>query len=187
MIFEDPLAVRRALTDDALTIARASNDPATLAHVLISRCVSLWHPSTLDERLRHGEELAGLVEALGDPHLAFFTNWYRYAALVEAGRLADADQALVAGASLAGQLGPAMPVWVSTFTRSARALLAGDTDTAEALATEQLQLGERAGQPDAALYFGVILFTIAVLMAFAFLPIYPTLQLRMPPGMLIDM
>jgi len=49
---------------------------------------------------------------------------------------------------------------VSTFTRAARALLAGDTETAENLAAEQLELGERAGQPDAALYFGVILFTI---------------------------
>jgi hypothetical protein len=39
-------------------------------------------------------------------------------------------------------------------------LLAGDTDTAEALAAEQLELGERAGQPDAALYFGVIVFTV---------------------------
>ena len=160
VVFEEGLAARRALADEALAIARTTDDPATLAHVLMSRCVSLWHPSTLDDRLRHGEELAGLVEELGDPHLAFFANWYRYAALVEAGRLAEADEALVAGAALAGQLGPAMPVWVSTFTRSARALLAGDTDTAEALAAEQLELGERAGQPDAALYFGVILFTV---------------------------
>jgi len=160
MIFEDPLAVRRALTDDALAIARASGDPATLAHVLISRCVSLWHPSTLEERLRHGEELAGLVAALGDPHLAFFTNWYRYSALVEAGRLAEADTVLEVCGRLAGSLGQSMPVWVDTFTRAARALLAGDADTAEALAAEQMELGERAGQPDAALYFGVILFSI---------------------------
>jgi class 3 adenylate cyclase len=160
VVFEDDLATRRALDDEALALARTTDDPATLAHVLISRCVSLWHPSSLDDRLRHGEELAGLVEELGDPHLAFFAHWYRYAALIEAGRIAEADRALAVGASLAGQLGPAMPVWVSTFTRSARALFAGDTETAEALATEQLELGERAGQPDAALYYGVIVFTI---------------------------
>ena len=159
-VFEDSLAARRALTDEALAIARTCDDAATLAHVLMSRMVSLWHPSTLDDRLRHGEELAGLVEELGDPHLAFFANWYRYAALMEAARVDEADEALAVGASLAGHLGPAMPVWVSTFTRSARALLAGDTEAAEALAVEQLELGERAGQPDAALYYGVILFTI---------------------------
>jgi len=158
VVFRDGLAARRALADEALSIARTTDDPATLAHVLMSRCVAVWHPSTLDDRLRHGEELAGLVEELGDPHLAFFANWYRYAALMEAARVADADAALVVGASLAGQLGPAMPVWVSTFTRSARALFGGDIEAAEALATEQLELGEGAGQPDAALYFGVILF-----------------------------
>jgi class 3 adenylate cyclase len=163
LVFRDSLATRRALTDEALSIARAHDDPATLAHVLISRCVSLWHPSTLDERLRHGEELAGLVETADEPHLAFFTNWYRYAALVEAARVAEADEVLAVCGQLADSLGQSMLVWVNAFTRSARAALAGDTDTAEALAAEQLELGERAGQPDAALYFGVILFTIRLI------------------------
>ena len=53
-----------------------------------------------------------------------------------------------------------MPVWSNTFTRAGRALLRGDTEAAEALAAEQLDVGQRIGQPDAELYFGVILFAV---------------------------
>src|SRR5262249_46661541 len=132
----------------------------TLAHVLISRCVALWHPSTLDERLDHGAELAGLVESIGDPHLAYFTNWYRYAALLECGDLEHADAVLERCAELAGSLGPTMPVWIQTFTRAGRAALAGDHALAEQLAGEQLDVGTRGGQPDAALFAGVLLYVV---------------------------
>jgi hypothetical protein len=42
---------RRALSDEALTIARRFGDPSTLAHVLHARCVAIWEPSTARERL----------------------------------------------------------------------------------------------------------------------------------------
>ena len=75
--------------------------------MLISRCVALWHPSTLGERLEHGVELDALVPGLGDPHLGYFTNWYQYAALVEAARIAEADIVLARCAEYAATLGQA--------------------------------------------------------------------------------
>lgn len=39
-----------------------------------------------------------------------------------------------------------------TFTRAVRALIAGNTDTAEQLATEALRIGTDSGQPDAATF-----------------------------------
>src|SRR5262249_35759758 len=146
VVFSETLSARRAMTDDALAIARRVDDPATLAHVLISRCVALWHPSTLAERLAHGAELAGLVEALGDPHLAYFTTWYRYAALVEAGRIPEADRELALAGELAASLGETMPTWVQSFTQAGRAALGGDLEAAERLAEEELTLGTRIGQ-----------------------------------------
>jgi class 3 adenylate cyclase len=160
VVFAEDLAARRQLTDAALAIAREAGDAATLAHVLIARCVALWHPSTLDERLAHGVELAGLAEELGDPHLAYFTNWYQYAALVEAARMPEADAALAASGELAGSMGPSMPAWIQRFTEAGRAVLAGDLDAAERLAEDALAVGDRGGQPDAALFHGVLLFAI---------------------------
>jgi tetratricopeptide (TPR) repeat protein len=45
--------------------------------------------------------------------------------------------------------------WVLTQARASRALIAGDTNRAEQLATEALQIGADSGQPDAALVFGM--------------------------------
>ena len=160
IVFVEPLQTRRALLDEALVVARESADPATLAHVLISRCVALWHPSTLEERLEHGVELEGLVALLGDPHLGYFTNWYQYAALIEAARIADADVVLARCAEFSATLAQAMPAWTQTFTLAGRAFLRGDLDSAERLAEQTLELGVRGGQPDAALYYGVILLMI---------------------------
>ncbi len=90
-VFEGTLDSRRELADEALAIARELGDDATLAHVLVSRSVALWDMSTLQERIAHGDELTGLTAAIGDPHLEYFAAWYRMAALMEAGRVQEAD------------------------------------------------------------------------------------------------
>ena len=56
--------------------------------------------------------------------------------------------------SLAEQLDQPTLNWAHTFTRALRAQIAGDTDQAEQLATEALQIGTDGGQPDAAIFFG---------------------------------
>ena len=51
--------------------------------------------------------------------------------------------------------------WNVTFVRAARAIIAGDTDHAEQLATEALQIGTDSGQPDASVIFGAPLISIS--------------------------
>ena len=60
---------------------------------------------------------------------------------------------------LAEQLDQPILNWTNTFHRAKRALIAGDTDRAEQLATEALQIGTDSGQPDAAVIFGGQLFS----------------------------
>jgi hypothetical protein len=55
---------------------------------------------------------------------------------------------------LADQLDQPILNWTNTFHLAKRAQIAGDTDLAEELATEVLQIGTDCGQPDAALFFG---------------------------------
>jgi len=51
--------------------------------------------------------------------------------------------------------------WTNTFHLAKRAQIAGDTDLAEQLATEALQIGTDCGQPDAALFFGSQLLVVS--------------------------
>jgi len=159
-VFEESLEARRELADEALVIARTVGDDATLAHVLVSRSVALWDMSTLDERLDHGRELAGLTEAIGDPHLEYFASWYRFAALVEAGRIREADAVHAVCTDLARNLGQGIPVWSEAFTRAGRALLAGEWEATEAAAAEQFEIGSRLGHADAELFYGVLVFGV---------------------------
>ncbi|MEX0663628.1 MAG: AAA family ATPase [Acidimicrobiia bacterium] len=160
VVFGEDLAGRRAINDDALTIARRLGDPATLAHVLISRSVALWEPSTLDERLVLTTEAMGIADELGDPYLQFFAYWYRYATCVEH---ADAAELATIGPrleQLASEVGQATPLWMDVFTRSGRAASAGEHELAEELMNAQLEVGQRAGHPDAVFFYGVLLFAV---------------------------
>ena len=94
VVFVETLERRRALTDEALAVAQRVGDTATLVQVLISRCLAIWHPSTLDERLDASAYMFDLATSLADPYLEYFAGWYRYAACVEAGAIADADAVL---------------------------------------------------------------------------------------------
>ncbi len=161
-VFDSALDARRELVDEAMVIARELGDDATLAHVLVSRSVALWDMSTLPERLDHGRELTGLTQAIGDPHLEYFAAWYRMAALMEAGRVREADAVRAICRELARNLGRGIPMWSDAFTHAGRALLAGEWDEAEALAAEQYEIGDRLGHGDALLFYGVLLFGIRI-------------------------
>jgi class 3 adenylate cyclase/DNA polymerase III delta prime subunit len=160
VVFSEPLDGRRAISDEALALARRLDDPAALVHVLIARSVALWDPSTLDERLGITAECVEIAVRLRDPYLEFFAAWYRHAACMEHG---DAAELQVLGArlqELASEVGQATPVWMEMFTRAGRHMSAAEHDAGEELMTAQLEAGERAGQPDAVFFYGVLLFSM---------------------------
>ena len=156
----ESLERRRSLTDDALAVAQRVGDDATLVQVLISRCLAIWHPSTLDERLDASAYMFDLATSLADPYLEYFAGWYRYAACVEAGAIDDADTVLARMTAVAREIGQPTPQWMDVFTLSGRALLAADMERAEQLNDEQALLGQSSGNLDAGFYFGVLLFAI---------------------------
>ena len=77
---------------------------------------------------------------------------------IDAGRVGDIDEMdrcfEIAGV-LADQLDQPLLNWAHLRTLPARALIAGDTDRAEQLATEALQIGTDSGEPDAAVFFAI--------------------------------
>jgi hypothetical protein len=80
---------RRALVEDALALARAAGDRQALAEALDARRYALWDPTAARERLDAAAEIADL----GEERTGLF---WRFVALMELGRVAEADSALAA-------------------------------------------------------------------------------------------
>jgi len=157
---ECPLERRRALSDEALAIAEAWGDDATIVRVLLQVSLPLRLPSLLKQSLSRSADALARAERLGDPVLLFEAAAARSVVAVQAGDIVEVDRSLEIARSLAHQLNQPTLSWVHALERATRSLLAGDTDTAEQLATEALKIGTESGQPDAnvlfaAQYFGV--------------------------------
>ncbi len=63
---------------------------------------------------------------------------------------------------LVEQLDQPFLAWVHALQRSTRALIAGDTADAEALASEALQIGNAGGEPDAIVIFGAQMIMVSL-------------------------
>ncbi|HEV3365412.1 MAG TPA: AAA family ATPase [Acidimicrobiia bacterium] len=151
---------RRALSDEALTMARQGDNPSTLAHVILARCSTIWEPATAMERLANTAELLAVADRLGDPALLAWTSIWRFVAAMELGDIEEADRSLNNAGRLATELGQPMLRWVAGYTKTSRVLLDGDLAEAERLAVQARQFGVGAGQPDAHAFFGVQRFLI---------------------------
>jgi hypothetical protein len=68
---------REALCRDAIAMARAAGDPATLALVLINGLLALDGPDDLAAQLAIADELAKLGDELGDPFVRYYGRQWR--------------------------------------------------------------------------------------------------------------
>lgn len=94
---DDPKG-RSALSDEALTLARLTNDDAALAHVLHLRAVALDGPDHLDQRLQAVNELLTLPDL--PPLMIVRARQLRAQVLVTLGRVSEAAAELDLAAQL---------------------------------------------------------------------------------------
>ena len=146
---------RQALADEALALAEASGDDATIAWVLNHVSWPLDVPPLLEQLLAWSADALRRAEQIGDPLLLFWAAWARHGTALRAGDVDEMDRYLGIVGTLAEQLDQPMLHWQHTYARAHRAQIAGDNDQAETWAVEALQIGTDSGQPDAALYFGL--------------------------------
>jgi tetratricopeptide (TPR) repeat protein len=144
-------AERERLAGEALTMARRSGDPVTLARALIAREWTVMHPDGIAERLDLADELLALARERGLAYPRAMGHLFRFMALLERGELQAASSALDAARSV-----PASPAarWVTEFYAASRTLLRGRLDDAEREAMAALELGRSAGLPDSLLLAG---------------------------------
>jgi len=149
----DDATRRRALTDEALAVARRLNDPATLVTVLTARCGAIWHPATVDERAAAAAEARAIAERLGDLGGAFWATTRQSIAAIERGDVALFNACLAEKTRLANEIGDPLFRWITGWQEGSCRLLEGDLDAAEKAIAAALELGNEAGQPDALLIF----------------------------------
>ncbi len=144
----------QALAEEALAIAESSGDDATIVRVLNQVILPSLVPTLLEQTLARTADAMVRAERLGDPVLLFFAAHARATSVFLAGDIDEMDRCIEIMCALAEQIDQPILSWTNTYHLSKRAQIAGDTDLAEKLATEALQIGTDCGQPDAASFFG---------------------------------
>jgi AAA ATPase domain len=161
LVHQGPLDRLQALADEALAIAESSGDDATIVRVLNQVILPSLAPALLEQTLARTADAMVRAERLGDPVLLFFAAHARATAVFLAGDIDEMDRCIEIMCAMAEQLNQPILSWTNTYHLSKRAQIAGDTDLAEQLATEALQIGTDCGQPDAASFFGGQLMVVS--------------------------
>jgi class 3 adenylate cyclase/tetratricopeptide (TPR) repeat protein len=151
---------RRALSEEAIAVARRISDEATLARVLNMTYSPLQVPEMLAQRLEHTAENLALTERIGDPLERFRALDFRIRALREAGRYGEIAPLLAEMARIPADLGQPVLSWYVAFHTSCLAHVGGRLGDAEAIALDALQIGNDTGQPEALMVFAATLLNI---------------------------
>ena len=154
-------ARRRALADEALQLARRAADPGTLAEVLDARLHALWDPAGATDRLAAGSEIIDLARSAGDDRRERHGQFWRFVALMELGRVADAESALAAFEREATTAGDAEAVVMVTARHAMLAILRGRFDDASQLIVRVAETARRARMADAEAITGTLAWSVA--------------------------
>jgi len=158
--FDGDELARRALADEALSVARDVGDPATVLDVLLRRVIALWVPETVEQMLIELAEAEVLAEQMVDPVGKYWSAGFHAVFSIQVGDVDEVIRCHDDAARLASEVGQPILKWCAAFSRSWSTLLSGDMAGSEALASEALQIGSDTGQPDALAFYGVQLFAM---------------------------
>jgi class 3 adenylate cyclase len=154
LAFEPDRTRRRALGDEAVALARQASDPRTLAVALECACYSTWAPDTLTTRSERVRELSALVAQVQDLQVEFAARIRELFLAIELGDFEWADATLERAQAIAEQTRQPTQRWNAGFIAVSLACMRGELETSERLAGQVFQLGQEAGQPDAAMIYG---------------------------------
>jgi DNA-binding SARP family transcriptional activator len=139
---------RLDLAREALAIARAADDPATLAPVLAAAWLAHWNPALAAEQSQLVDELAEVATRQSDRSLEFQAGFARFITASQQGDMARVDSGLNTCVRIADELGQPVLSWRATHLRAHRAWAGGRLQEAERLLEETGRLAEALGQPD---------------------------------------
>ena len=139
---------RRALADETLKLARDCGEPQVLAEVLDARLHALWDPDGAEDRLAAASEIIDLARAAGDDGRERHGMFWRFVALMELARVAEAESALAAFHRAAAAAGDGQAMVMATARHAMLATFRGRFGEAAQLIGEVAAEGRRAGLAD---------------------------------------
>ena len=137
-------ARRKALTEEAIELARGTGDPSTLGYALAVHCDVSAGPDWSEARRDAASEVVALARQTGDRELELLGHRLRLVAHLELGEVAGADQDIAVFATVAEQLRQPQHLWYVPLWRGMRALMRGDVVEAARSEAVAGELGERA-------------------------------------------
>jgi RecA/RadA recombinase len=140
---------RRRLAAEAVQLAEGLGDPKILAEVLDAWLGAVWEPQGAEERLDTGVEIIRLAREAGDLARERTGLFWRFVALMELGRVAEAESTLALFEHEAELAGDAEGALMAKARRASLALVRGRFDDAAQMADEVLEEGRRLRLPDA--------------------------------------
>jgi DNA-binding SARP family transcriptional activator/tetratricopeptide (TPR) repeat protein len=150
----------RALSDQAMELARELDDPEALTYAWAARRRALWDAAHLPERIEASTEMLTRARQGGGLELELQAHAWLAVDLLEQGDRDAVDAQMEAFAAGAERVRQPLFVWNATLWLAMRALLAGDLGRAEELAADALAAGGPSEAVTAHEYFAVQLLAI---------------------------
>jgi tetratricopeptide (TPR) repeat protein len=147
-----------ALSAEAVDSARASGDASALASALGARHVALWRPDRVQERLTVAGEMIAAAREARDRHAELQAHNWRASDLFELGDMAAWREETARHARLANELRLPTFQWYTPLWAAVEAMLAGHYDEVERLCADAELAGVRAGDRNAELFAGMVVF-----------------------------
>jgi tetratricopeptide (TPR) repeat protein len=151
---------RDALSREAVALARALGDPATLAYALSCRLNALMGPGDPQERLAIAQELRAVARSTHDKAREIGGEHHRAMVFLETGRIGEHREALDAAERLAAELRWPAARFMATVVQASLALLAGRFADAETLVESALRFGASSVPWDAVIFTRMQLFAL---------------------------
>jgi len=145
---------RLEVAEEARSLARRLDDPATLLRALNMTFHASWTLDSFEQRLATTAEAKQLAGELGDPVAAFWSALWRAFTVLELGDPEETSLEMNRILALAEEVGQPTLRWLSLFPNAMWTTIRGSAEEGERLATEALQLANDTGQPDAMGIFG---------------------------------
>jgi class 3 adenylate cyclase/tetratricopeptide (TPR) repeat protein len=148
----------RQLAEEAVEMARGSDDEVSLAQTLSHAIWAITAPDTLEQRRQLLDELSEITRRLDDPRLSWIETAERLVVGVEAADRAQIESALAASRARAATAPHASLHWGLLVSEAAWSFIQGDLQGSERWAVQAAEAG--TGEPDAFIAFGVQLFAV---------------------------
>jgi hypothetical protein len=132
---------RRALSQQAVEMARHLDDAATLGYALVGFYWAVWLPNNPDERLAVANEMRAVAEAAQDAERTVDAHLMLIIALIDLGRMAEARAGMDRVVSLARELRQPAQLWLTWANRASVALMEGRYALAEELMGHEMEQG----------------------------------------------